>query len=117
MRDDIDDHRFIPYVQRHEFEALVLSGLEHLREQLADSDARLALDGLRNELGNTASEDVNDGPETAPSKRLLARVPGYNKKAHGPQVAAKVGIAGLKHHCPRFGAWVERLEALGEPRS
>jgi hypothetical protein len=117
MRDDIEDHRFIPYVQRHEFEALVLSGLDHLREQLADADARAGLDALRKELGDTAPEDVNDGPETAPSKRLLARVPGYGKTTHGPSVTAKVGIDGLKQRCPRFGAWVASLEALGEQKS
>lgn len=117
MSEDLEDRRFIPYVQRHEFEALVLSGLEHLREQLVDADARAGLDALRAELGNTPPEDVNDGPETAPSKRLLARVPGYGKKAHGPLVTAKIGIDGLKHRCPRFGAWVRSLEALGERQS
>jgi hypothetical protein len=114
MREDLQDHRFIPYIQRHEFEALVLSGLEHLRDQLVDADARAGLDALRNELGNASPEDVNDGPETAPSKRLLTRVPGYAKKTHGPLVTAKVGMNGLKHRCPRFGAWVQSLEALGE---
>ncbi|MGK3966164.1 DUF4276 family protein [Sorangium sp. So ce118] len=117
MRDDIEDPRFIPYVQRHEFEALVLSGLEHLGEQLIDADARAGLEALRTELGDTPPEDVNDGPETAPSKRLLARVPGYNKKAHGPQITEKVGVDGLKQRCPRFGAWVALLEALGEQQS
>ena len=117
MREDIEDPRFVPYIQRHEFEALVLSGLEHLREQLVDADARSAVDELQKELGATAPEDVNDGPATAPSKRLLARVPGYGKKIHGPLVTSKVGIAGLKRRCPRFGAWVESLEALGTQRS
>jgi len=114
MREDIDDRRFIPYVQRHEFEALVLSGLEHLGEELVDADAREGLDALRAELGETPPEDVNDGVDTAPSKRLLARVSGYNKKTHGPRVVEKVGIEELKRRCPRFGAWVSSLEALGE---
>jgi len=117
MREDIEDQRFIPYVQRHEFEALVLSGLDHLGEQLVDADARAGLEALRAELGDTPPEDVNDGEDTAPSKRLLARVPGYNKKAHGPQVTGKVGIEGLKERCPRFGAWVQQLESLGERKS
>jgi hypothetical protein len=115
MGDDIQNSHFIPYIQRHEFEALVLSGLELLREQLVDADARAGLEKLRAELGSTPPEDVNDGKETAPSKRLLACVPGYNKKTHGPQVTARVGIAGLKLRCPRFGAWVQALEALGAP--
>lgn len=117
MGEDVEDRRFIPYVQRHEFEALVLSGLDHLGEQLVDADARAGLDALRAELGELAPEDVNDGKETAPSKRLLARVPGYNKTTHGPLVTSKVGIDGLKQRCPRFGAWLAKLEALGEKKS
>jgi predicted ATPase len=35
----------------------------------------------------------------------------------GPEVAAKLGIEGLKQRCPRFGAWVTSLEALGEQQS
>lgn len=116
MGADIHDLRFIPYIQRHEFEALVLSGLEHLREQLVDPDARAGVDALQQELGSIAPEDVNDGPETAPSKRLLARVPGYGKKLHGPFVTSRAGIDRLKQRCPRFAAWVTSLEALGEQR-
>lgn len=117
MGEDVDDDRFIAYVQRHEFEALVLSGLHHLSEQLMDADARAGLEALRKELGELAPEDVNDGQETAPSKRLLARVPGYNKTTHGPLVTLKVGIERLKERCPRFGAWVGKLEALGEQKA
>jgi hypothetical protein len=112
MAKDIGDGRFIPYVQRHEFEALVLAGLDELRELLVDADARTGLDALREELGAAAPEDVNDGRETAPSKRLFARVRGYNKTTHGPIVTSRVGIDRLKVRCPRFGAWVSRLEAL-----
>lgn len=117
MGEDIADHRFIPYVQRHEFEALVLSGLNYLGEQLVDADARAGLEVLRKELGELAPEDVNDGKETAPSKRLLAHVPGYNKTTHGPLVTTKVGIEGLRQKCPRFGAWLAKLETLTEPRA
>lgn len=112
MSAEINDERFIPYIQRHEFEALVLSGLEHLHE-IVDAEARVGVDKLRRELGDVSPEDVNDGLETAPSKRLLARVPGYGKKTHGPLVTGKVGIAELKQRCPRFGAWVSSLEMLG----
>jgi hypothetical protein len=113
MGTDIGDQRFIPYLQRHEFEALVLSGLDLLSGELGNEEARAGVTALRQELGATAPEDVNDGPETSPSKRLLARVPGYSKYAHGPGVTAKVGIDGLKQRCPRFGAWLTKLEALG----
>jgi len=51
---------------------------------------------------------------TAPSKRLLTFVPGYNKTTHGPLVTEKVGVDGPWRSCPRFGAWLSTLESLGE---
>ena len=100
------------WMRSFEGEALVLAGLDHLGEQLVDEDARTGLEALRREIGTAAPEDVNDGKESTPSKRLLARVPGYHKTTHGPLVTAKVGIHTLKQRCPRFGDWVSALEAL-----
>lgn len=117
MAAEIGDRRFIPYIQRHEFEALVLAGIDHLAEILIDPAWKAGIAALRAELGTTRPEDVNDGKETAPSKRLLAHVPGYNKTTHGPLVTSKVGVEGLKQRCPRFGAWLAKLEALGEKGS
>ena len=112
MGQDIQDPRFIPYIQRHEFEALVLAGLEHLNDLFVGSDTRAGLDMLRQQLRTLAPEDVNDGKATAPSKRLIALIPEYNKKIHGLWVTGKVGIDSLKMRCPRFGDWVASLEAL-----
>lgn len=108
----VDDHRFIPYLQRHEFEALVLACLPQLAEFLEPGD-RPTVDALRATLGSLAPEEVNDGPETAPSKRLLAYVPGYRKTLHGVYACESAGLAALRAVCPRFDAWVTRLEALG----
>ncbi|MCP3136331.1 DUF4276 family protein [Pyxidicoccus sp. QH1ED-7-1] len=112
MSKQFNDHRFIPYTQRHEFEALVLAGL-HALALLLDAGADVAgLAQLRSEVAALAPEDVNDGPETAPSKRLLARVPSYRKTLHGPLVVESTGLASLRAVCPRFNAWVTKLEGL-----
>jgi hypothetical protein len=114
MAADVEDRRFIPYLQRHEFEALVLAGLGEL-QRLLDSEEDLAgLDELRSTLGTTPPEDVNDGKETAPSKRLQRHVQSYQKRVHGPLVVGAVGLSGLRTACPRFGSWVSRLEQLAE---
>ena len=107
-----DDRRLIPYIQRHEFEALVLASLPALRELLDAEDDLDGLSSLEEELGNAAPEDVNDGKTTAPSKRLLARVPGFSKTLHGPLVTADTGLASLRQQCPRFDLWVAALERL-----
>lgn len=108
------DRRFIPYIQRHEFEALVFAALPELRELLDAEDDLSGLRDLEQEIGDAGPEDVNDGDQTAPSKRLANRVPGYRKTAHGPLAVAGTGLPTLRARCPRFSAWVQRLEALGD---
>jgi hypothetical protein len=106
----INDHRFIPFVLRHEFETLVLASLAKL-ESLLPASLRPRLASLRAAVGN-APEDINCGPDTAPSKRLARSGIGFSKAALGVDAVHSAGIAHLKSACPRFRAWVNRLETL-----
>ncbi|MBT9558191.1 MAG: DUF4276 family protein [Myxococcales bacterium] len=36
----------------------------------------------------------------------------YNKRLHGPAIAASVGLPALRATCPVFHRWVTRLEAV-----
>lgn len=108
----IDERRLIPYVQRHEFEALVLACLDELDEWLDKADRR-GIAKLRAEIDGTAPEDVNDGATTAPSKRILRCIPVFRKSVHGVEACELAGVAKLRARCPRFDAWVAKLEALG----
>ncbi|MER7211111.1 DUF4276 family protein [Streptosporangium sp. NPDC000239] len=54
-------------------------------------------------------ELVNDGRETAPSKRILAAYPGYRKTHDGPLAIADHGLAALRRDCPHLDAWVLRV--------
>ncbi len=108
----VDDHRFIPYLQRHEFETLVLASLSSLRELLDAEDDLSGLSALEAMIADAAPEDINDGKTTAPSKRLLAHVPGFSKTLHGPLATGDTGLPSLRRQCPRFAAWVTGLEAL-----
>lgn len=58
-------------------------------------------------------EDINDGAQTAPSKRILELFPQYDKPLYGALVATSLGVERLKQTCPHFGAWVAWLESLG----
>jgi len=107
----VNDQRFIPYLQRHEFEALVLASLPALGELLDAEDDLAGLAALRREVDALTPEDVNDGRNTAPSKRLLAHIPGYSKTLHGPLVTSATGLIALRRTCPRFNAWLDQLEA------
>lgn len=112
---DIACHHFVPHLQLHEFEALLLvdpSVLKHQFIEQADAVARLVA-----AIAATAKqpEEIDDGPETAPSKRIIVYLPQYGRRKAdaGPSAAQEIGLPRLREACPHFGKWVARLEALG----
>ncbi len=100
------------YVQQHEFEALLFSDVTVFR-QLKDMSDELAesLQRIRNCF--TTPEHIDDSPDTAPSKRIENALPGYTKSIDGPLIAEQIGLDAIRAECPRFNAWVARLESLG----
>jgi len=113
LRGDIDDLRFIPYLQLHEFETLLLSDPQKLDSQFPDRST-----GIRRlvELVSTfgSPELINEGSTTAPSKRITDEIPEYErrKQSAGPIVAEKIGLSALRSKCEHFGEWLKSLEAL-----
>ena len=106
MGNSIADRRFIPYIQLHEFEALLFSnnnGFEYLWKEEMSSKTKNIVDSFEN------PEDINSAPETAPSKRLLAINQKYDKVLEGNVIALEVGINEMLAKCPRFADWVSRL--------
>jgi hypothetical protein len=116
LLEDIGNHRFIPYIQLHEFEALLLARPSNfLVEFFGIENAVKALENIvANFDGNP--ELVNAGRETAPSKRIIGVIPEYkgSKVLVGAVLAGFDGIPFLKSHCRHFGEWVNKLEKLGE---
>lgn len=114
---DIGCDRFIPYIELHEFEALLFTAPEVFSEYY--SDERFAA-GIRRliEAGSAyaSAELINDGDHTAPSRRIIAEIPAYEKQkpTAGPQIASKIGLPRLRARCPHFDEWLTRLESLGE---
>ncbi len=108
----VDDTRFVPYVQLHEFEALVLASLDSLALLIEAPEDRAGLTRLAAIVQASSPEAINDGPDTAPSKRLTQHLPTYRKTVHGPLATETTGLATLRAACPHFGAWVARLETL-----
>ena len=109
---DLPHLRFVPYLQLHEFEALLLADPQHFDCYFLDhADAIQRLSALAQ--ANTP-ELIDDGPLTAPSKRIIAEIPEYagQKVSAGPVIAQKIGIATLRERCPHFHQWLEKLEQL-----
>ena len=55
-------------------------------------------------------ELVNDGPTTAPSKRLLDYCPGYVKTVDGPLAIQDLGLVRLRAECSHLDAWLRTFE-------
>jgi hypothetical protein len=102
--------RFTSHLQLHEFETLLLVDIDAFGEEFPE---RLDDVGrLKNDIGRHAPEDVNDGINSHPAARIIRRIPEYQgrKASAGPILAAHIGLARLRQHCPHFDAWISQLE-------
>lgn len=104
--DDINDRRFIPYIQLHEFEALLFSSSNGFEMYFEDQIAK-EIQGIIDSFDNP--EDINSSPETAPSKRLIRIIPYYDKVIYGNIVALEIGLPTILSKCPRFRRWINSL--------
>lgn len=109
-----DDHRFIPYIQLHEFEGLLFNSIEAFRSEIPQSDFTNEAE-LINTLNNFPNPElINDSPNNAPSYRLKRLISGYNKIVYGSILAQRIGIDAMRAKAPRFSAWIGKLESLGK---
>ena len=110
--DETRDHRFIPFIQLHEFEAYLFTDITQFAFFFEKADSRISvLQRIVDEL--QSPELIDDGLHTAPSKRVIAQFPEYSKTTVGPQMAQRIGLEKIRSVCPHFHRWVERLEKLG----
>lgn len=107
--------RLLPYVQMHEFEALLFSDPVTFASTLGRADLAATFTGIRE--SHFSPEDINDSPQTAPSKRILSLHAGYDKVWHGSMAAIDIGLDALRAACPLFDAWLSSLEGLAHDPS
>lgn len=111
-----DRRRVIPYVQMHEFEALLFSNIEEFKWLLDGWNRKTREELLKIRAEFDTPEDINNNPNTAPSKRLAKVFPGYGdiKAEYGPIIASEIGLPKIRQECPLFNDWLTRLENLGQ---
>jgi hypothetical protein len=107
--------RFIPYVQMHEFEALLYAVPEKLETVLQLPELATKMWAIRRKF--QTPEQIDDIPHTAPSKRLLKLNPAFEEAHHGPIAAQRAGMDALMKECPHFRGCVEKLVALAQVAS
>ncbi len=104
--------RFIPYVQMHEFEALLFSDPAKMASGFSKPELQATLEEIRNIF--STPEHINDSPDTAPSKRVEGIFPGYERQKPllGTLAALEIGLSKIRRECPLFDAWLNTLENL-----
>ncbi len=102
--------RFIPYVQMYEFEGLLFSDVQSLAIGINRPDLYGRFERVRAVFNSP--EEINDNPESAPSKRVMKFYPGYEKPIHGALAALEMGLEVIREQCPLFNDWLTNLENL-----
>jgi len=102
--------RFVPFVVMHEFEGLLFSDCDRFAVGIGRPELAPAFRGVRQGFGSP--EEINDSPETAPSKRVEGLFPGYQKPLFGALAALEIGLEAMRGECGHFNRWLERLEAI-----
>ena len=110
LGNDFDPNRFVPYVLMHEFEALLFSDCTAFCHGICRPELSDSFQTIRD--GFATPEDINDSPVTAPSKRILQLVTGYQKPLLGVLGILEIGLDTLRSQCPSFHRWLTRLENL-----
>jgi hypothetical protein len=101
---------FLPFLALHEFEAWLFSSPDELPNTLTQPHKRDDFAAIRDAFDGP--EQIDEGPQTAPSKRIAQMFPGYRKVLHGPVAAKRIGIETIRAECPHFDAWYRQLEHL-----
>ncbi len=108
IKDEIGYSRLIPYIQRHEFEALLFAATDGFDIFLTRQEKE-KVDSISSCFHNV--EDINGGASTAPSKRL-GNIFGYDKVFHSELVWSDVSLEQIMSRAPRFKCWLESLAGV-----
>jgi hypothetical protein len=99
----------VPHVMLHEFEALLYADPQSVARHFDDESISVAMSADLQQCGEP--ELVNDGPSTAPSKRIIRHRPTYLKTTDGPTILDAIGLPTIRQACPHFDEWLTTIES------
>ncbi|MCM1140768.1 MAG: DUF4276 family protein [Muribaculum sp.] len=108
---DINHRCFIPYLQLHEFEAILFTDIEKLKVEYPKAEKEIIQLKESTELVSDP-ELINNHPDTAPSKRIIRALKNkynYDKVKSGSATAAYIGIENILNSCQHFREWINIL--------
>ncbi|MFA6143195.1 MAG: DUF4276 family protein [Sulfurimonas sp.] len=109
-----DNGKFIPYIQKYEFETLLFSKPEYYSDYFGNDKVMNEMKKIVTFYGDI--ELINDSPQTAPSKRMEELFDmmkeRYDKVFHGEGIACDIGLDVIRKNAIRFNSWIERILSL-----
>ena len=99
---------FLPFFALHEFEAWLFSSPTELPKVMTERTKESAFTAIIREF--SSPEEINEKPESAPSKRIKALFPAYRKPLHGPLAAQRIGLEHIRKSCRHFDDWLIKME-------
>ena len=110
------DRKFIPYIQKYEFETLLFSKPEYFEEYFGNDKIAKEIKKIVDTYNDI--ELINDSPQTAPHKRFekLFEIEDqkYDKVFHGEGIAYDIGLSKIRSSAKRFNNWIEKLSKINK---
>lgn len=114
LNEIIPSDKFVPYIQKYEFETLLFSNHTYYEEYFGNNilsdKMKLIIDQF------TDIESINNSRETAPSKRIieLFKLHGekYDKVFYGAAITQDIGLTTIREKAKRFDKWISNIESL-----
>ncbi len=100
---------FIPYIQLHEFEALLFSSVDTINNTLqnATPSTLSKLKKVLHTFGEPEKIDTHKGPSVHLNEIYENQ---YQKIFHGISIAEQIGLEEIRDACPHFDNWLKMLE-------
>lgn len=114
LSQDLAFHKFIPYIQLHEYETLLFSNTKEMEDWLSlyNNIPNNCFTSIRDAMEDRNPELINEGIKTAPSKRILNICNSYDKVNDGILILKEIGLKKLREECSHFNDWITKLENL-----
>jgi hypothetical protein len=114
LKEDLDFHKFIPYIQLHEYETLLFADTAVMEKWLGlyNKIENNSFTKIKNSVSGGNPELINEHPERAPSKRILSLCDSYDKVNDGILILKEIGLTQIRKECPHFNEWLSTLEQL-----
>jgi len=111
---DINNHKFVPYIHLHEFESLLFVdkiGFEKFYKN--DKKVLKEIVQIFNQYPNP--EEINDTPNGHPSARIEQIDDSFSKTLHGLEILKIIfkekGPEVFLQKCKHFSEWISKIEA------